>query len=310
MASLEQIADKSIKCSGASADTGQLGCQIEFGTPLNGIGMKKGFVIPKETVFDLDYIRAQTQLGNFIPVINADSFEETSSEDTMYTNSRGVEKLSTPGLPKYQLTFQLGHEFYKQIAKLTSFKSLDFIWGDGAGNWKMAVNSEGDFTGFSCGQVLAMMTKTKVQGGDPESKTITVQMLNRQQWDFNYAIVERKLLTFDSEEVDGVNGIEIVLDPVAAAATTVTFKAVLAADRSTPASGLLTTDLLYTVDGVSTTMTVVESLVEPGTYTGTVAATVAAKVLQVATLDSSTMTTAVIVEGVLYRGASNQVTVT
>ena len=309
MATLQEIADKSIKCGSSAADTGQLGCQVEFGTPLHGIGMKKGFTIPKDTVFDLEYIAEQTQLGNFIPAISADSFEDLSSEDGLYTNSRGVEKLSTPGLAKYKLTFQSGHEFYKELSKLTSFKSLDWIWADDAGNWRMAVTSNGDFKGFSSGQTLAMMTKTKVQGGDPESKSLTVQMLSRSEWDYNYAIVERMLLTFEPEEVDGVNGVEVILAPAAPAATSISFKIVLAADRDTPVSGLETADFLYTVNGTQTVITVTESAVEPGLYTGVVAATVATKVLQVGTFDSTKTVTAVIKEGVLYRGASNAVTV-
>lgn len=307
MSTLAQIADKNPNCGGTSADTGTLGCQIEFGTPLHAIGMRKGTVIPANTVFDKVYIDTQIQLGVFIPLMEADSFEETSSEDTLNTNSRGVDRFSTPGLPKYQLTFQSGHEFYKQIAKLTSFKSMDFMFGDGAGNWRLAVNSNGDFTGFSCGQVIAMMTKTKVQGGDPESKTVSIQMLDRQQWDMDYAILERSTLTFSPSDIDGINGTEIAVNAITAIATTITFTVALSADRTTPVAGLVLTDFLITSDGATVTPSNVTEGID-GSYIATVTALGAGKKVVVSTFDTATQTTAILVDGVLFRGTSNVVT--
>jgi len=309
MSTLAQIADKNNKCGAAAAETGTLGCQIEFGTPLHAIAVRKGTVIPANTVFDKTYIDTQTQLGIFIPMIGADSFEEQSSEDSVTTNTRGVERLSTLGLPKYALTFQQGHHFFKELAKLTTFKSLDFIFGDENGNWKMAVNSAGDFTGFSAGQVLAKITKTKVQGGDPESKTVTVQMLNRDQWDINYAVLERNQLDFSPEEIDGINAVEITIGPLAAAGTSLAFTMMLAADRNTPIEGMLIADLKFYADGVA----FVPSAIAPGTngaYTATITAQTVGKKITMSTWDSLTGTTAILKTGVLYRGSSNEVTVT
>lgn len=308
MSTLAEIADKNPNCGGTNADTGILGCQTEFGTPLHAIGMRRGFIIPKDTVFDKTYIDAQTQIGNFIPIMEADSFEELSSEDTFNTNSRGVDRLSTPGLPKYKLTYQAGHEFYKEISKLTSFKSLDFMFGDGEGNWRLAVNSDGDFTGFTCGQVTAMMTKTKVQGGDPESKSISVQMLDRQQWDRDYAILVRSALTFSPGDINGVNGVEIAVNPIAALDTTIVFKVVLAADRVTPVEGWDVANFLITADGVAVVPTgIAEGL--DGEYTATIVAQAAAAKIVVSSFDPALQVIATLVDGVIFRGTSKAVTV-
>lgn len=309
MATLAEIAGKNPACGGTSADTGTLGCQIEFGTPLHAIGIRKGTVIPATTIFDKTYIDTQIQLGVFIPLMEADSFEETSSEDTFNTNSRGVDRFSTPGLPKYQLTFQSGHEFYKQIAGLTSFKSMDFMFADGAGNWRLAVNTAGDFQGFSCGQVTAMMTKTKIQGGDPESKTVIIQMIDREQWDKNYAILERSTLTFSPNEIDGINGVEIAVNPITGIGTSITFKVALAADRTTPVSGLLLADFLITADGTTVVPSAVLEGID-GSYTATVTAIGVGKKVVISTYDSATQTLAIIVDGILFRGTSNTVTTT
>jgi hypothetical protein len=309
MSTIAQIADKNPNCGGQNANTGELGCQTEFGTPLHAIAVRKGFVIPAATVFDKVYIDTQTQLGNFIPIMEADSFEELSSEDAMSTNTRGVERLSTPGLPKYKLTYQLGHEFYKQIAKLTSFKSLDWIWGDGEGNWKLAVTSEGDFAGFSAGQTLAMMTKTKVQGGDPESKSISVQMLDREQWDKNYAILARTSLTFSPSDIDGVNGVEILVEPITALATSVNIQVLLSADRVTPVEGLELVDFLITVNGIPSIATTLTENPD-GKYVIAIDSPAATAKVVVSTFDIATKTLAILVDGVLYRGISDPVTVT
>lgn len=309
MSTLAEIADKNVDCGDVAADTGLLGCQIEFGTPLHALGVRKGFIIPKAAVFDKVYIDTQVQIGNFTPMISADSFEETSSEDSMNTNSRGVDRLSVLGLPKYNFTYQQGHEFYKQIAKLTSFKKLDFIFGDDEGNWKLAVNNEGDFTGFSAGQVLAKMTKTKIQGGDPESKTVVIQMLNREQWDKNYAILGRSLLDFSPEELGGANPVEIKLASLAAAGTSLSFTAVLASDRNTPVSGLTAADFMIMSDGVKIIPT---SITEgnDGEYVAVISAQAAGKKIEVMTFDSNTNTVRILSDGVIYSGVSNLVTVT
>jgi len=308
MSTIAQISGKNVNCGDVGADTGSLGCQLEFGTPLHAIGLRKGTIIPKDTIFDKVFIDTLVQMGIATPAIDADSFEETSSEDTMNTNSRGVDRLSVLGLPKYQFTYQLGHEFYKQIANLTSFKKLDFIFGDDQGNWRMAVNSDGDFHGFSCGQVLAKMTKTKVQGGDPESKTIIIQMLNREQWDKNYTILERSLLTFSPEELGGSNGVELILDPITAASVSISVKAVLKADRVTPVSGWTTTEFRVTSDGATLAGTVATEN-EDGDYTISIPAQAAGKKIQVTSFDDITKTQRVLVEGIVFSAESNIVSV-
>lgn len=299
--SLESIASKKTSCGGTNADTGKLGCQIEWGTPLHVIGIQKGFVIPKATEFNKAYIDQQIQLGKFIPLIGAESFDNESSEDAVTTNSRGVDRLNTLGLPKYKFTYEEGHEFYKEMAKLTSFKALDFIFADEEGNWRIAVTSEGDFKGFTAGQAIAMLTNTKTLGGDPESKSFSIQLLDRIQWDQNYEFALRDSLDFSPEEIDGVNGVTISFDSIpAAAATTVDFTVVLASDELTPVEGLVDADFAYSVDGVVGAMTVVEN--SPGKYTGTVAAISAAEVLGIKTYNTPTLTDVVLNNGVLYRG--------
>lgn len=300
--SLESIVDKKASCGGTNADTGKLGCQIEWGVPLHVIGIKKGFVIPKATQFNKTYIDQQIQLGNFIPLIGAEDFADESSEDGVTTNNRGVERLNTLGLPKYKFVYEEGHEFYKEMAKLTSFKALDFIFADEEGNWRLAVTSTGDYRGFTAGQAIAMLTTTKTLGGDSESKAFTIQLLDRIQWDQNYGFALRSQLDFAPEEIDGVNGIDITFDAAPSNLdTTIDVTVVLASDGITPVEGLIDADFLLTRGGVSETITsVVEN--SAGKYTITSSAWATGEVVGLQTFDSSKNVYVVLNNGVLYRG--------
>lgn len=303
--SLESIADKKVSCGGANADTGKAGCQIEWGTPLHLIGIKKGTIIPKATVWNKSYIDGQTQLGNFIPIIGAESFDNESSEDQFSTNNRGVERLNTLGLPKYKFTFEEGHEFYKQLAELTSFKALDFIFADEEGNWRLAVNSDGDYRGFTCGQVVAMLTNTKTLGGDPESKALTVQVIDREQWDKKYSFALRSQLDFSPEEIDGINGVILTITSTpAAAGTTLDFTAVLKSDGLTPVEGLVLADILHTVDGVESAPSILTEN-SAGNYTLTVPAYSSAEVVKISLYDSTAAVAVVLNSGNLWRSTEH-----
>jgi hypothetical protein len=299
--SLESIVDKKLSCGGTGADTGTQGCQIEWGVPLHTIGMTKGFVIPKATVFNKAYIDAQIQLGNFIPAIGAETYEDQSGEDQVSTNARGVERLNVLGLPKYMFTYEEGHEFYKQMAKLTSFKALDWIFADEEGNWRLAINSDGDYTGFTAGQTIAMITKAKQLGGDSESKSLSIQLLNRKQWDQEYGFALRDQLTFAPEEIQGANGVIFSIDAAPTDTdTTMDFTAVYKADGLTPVEGLVLADVLFTVNGVDGLAT---ALVEnsPGQYTITVPQMGVGEVVGVQTFDAGVNKFVVINNGLLFR---------
>lgn len=295
MATIANIANKVNSCSGGSASTGRLGCNVEFGTPLHLIGLKSGTIIPAETEFNLAYINTLVQAGKAIPLTSADSFEDMSGEDSMSTAASGIEKLNLKGLPKYKLTYLEGHQFYKEIAKLEGFKDLDFLIGDHEGNWKLVLRSDGDYKGFGAGMVLPEMTKSRVQGGDSESKSIIVQFLSRREWDEDYDILLRDNLENDPEDFQGVNPATLAFDVVPTDLdTTLVVSTVLDSDNSTVIEGLTETDFLVTVDGVTTSSTAVEA---SGVYTLTIAALGSAEVVTVQLYDSSANKNVIITSG-------------
>ena len=267
MAALENIASKKV-CGGAGgANTGKLGCLLSFGTPEHLIAIPRGFVIPKETDFNLTYITTQVQAGKFIPIIGAETFEDVSSEDSYNTNSSGVKRLNLQGLPEYKLTFEEGHEFYRQISKLRSYKSYDYLIGDDEGNWMAAKNSNGDYKGFTGGHLTPEMRKSKVKGGDSEMKSIIVQFTNRKEWDEDYDIFTAGNLGFATEDIKLVNGVNLSFVAIPANGdVSLSIKAVLAQDNNTPIEGLTAADFTVIENNVTLVVgTVVETA--PGLYT-------------------------------------------
>lgn len=307
MGQLVNIADKKA-CGNAGINTGKLGCLSLFGTPLHLIALEKGFVIPAATEFDLDYIKSLVQDGTAIPLIDAAAFEDVSSEDTMSTNAAGQERINLLGLPKYKLMFEEGHEFYREISKFTSYKRFDYIIGDEAGNWMMAKTSTGDFKGFTSGQTVAEMRKTKMQGGDAESKSVTVQFLDRLQWDRNYMIVHSESLDFTPQEVPLVNGATITFRTVPAASDTeLLIEVVLNSDQTTPVEGLINTDFVITRDGVTEPVSILAET-DPGQYALTIPAASANEVFTVDLFNSVNNWHIIDSNDVLYRSEIATVT--
>jgi hypothetical protein len=297
---LSTIADKKAGCGGAGANTGKLGCPIEFGTPLHALGLIAGTVIPANIDFNKAYIQGLIQTGIAIPLIGADAFEDVSAEDAINTNSKGVDRLTLKGLPKYKFMFQEGNVFYKELAKLTSFKALDFIIGDSEGNWKMVENSNGDYAGFKAGQVIAERTKDRVQGGEPESKAMTIQFLNRIEWDSRFVIVMRQNLDFDAEEITGVNNVVLSFNQIPANLnTTLKVEVKLAADNNTFVTGLSLANFLVKKNGATITPSLLSYA--NGIYTLTVSALATNDELTVDLYDSIANYEVIKVGNVLYR---------
>jgi len=299
MSTLISIIDKVNNCGGSTANTGKLGCLQVFGTPLSVILTKKGYVIPKETDFTLAFLQTEVQNGNLIPLIEASSFEDMSSEDTFSTNAAGVERLNLQGLPKYKFMFEEGHEFYRQLSKLTSFKSKGAILIDDSGRWLFGVNADGDYIGLTIGQINAEIRKTKVQGGDAESKSVTMQFLDRLQWDLNYGIIERDLVGFTPSDVPTVNGVNIAFSAVPADAdTTIEVEVLLSSDNSSVVEGLLVDDFLVQVNGSTVTPSLLAEAT-PGNYTLTLSALATSDVVTVDLISGNY--SIIVSEDVLYR---------
>ena len=296
------IANKKSCGGNETANTGKLGCLQLFGTPEHFIGVKKGYKIQATQDITLAWITGKVQDGTFTPIVGASAFEDMSAEDAYSTNSSGEKRINLKGLPEYKLMFEEGHEFYRQLARIETYKSMDFIILDDEGNWMLAQNSDGSYSGFRAGHVTPELTKRKVKGGDAESKSLVVQFLDRKQFDTNYAIIQADNIPFVPEEIPLVNGVNLAFINVPAAGVALDISTVLSADNSTTIEGLTTlTDWYVTVDGVDNPVTAVTSSAS-GVYQLTVSTL---SIGDVVVVDLATATTSVVdSSGVLYRSTS------
>jgi hypothetical protein len=299
MAVINTIASKSAGCGGGAINTGDLGCDISFGLVIHALGFAKGTVISKDVELTLSLIEELVQKGEVIPLMDAFSSEPTMSEDTLETSPLGVEALTLKGLPKYSLTMKKGQEYYKEMAKLTGFGNINYVLGDVNGNWKFAVNGDGNFTGFTAGQTLAAIT-TPATATETEKKTFTFQLTDRSQIDSTYAVIEAAN-AFPISNISGVNGVEFSFadanGPVVPASgdTTLSIKAVLSADRITDIDGLVVADFLSSAGTVSAIPTSGN-----GFYTLTVPA-LTAGLLTLKTQDSTLGTDVIVNSNILFK---------
>jgi len=295
------IASKKVCGGSEGANTGKLGCLSLFGTPTHLIALSKGFEVLATEDFNFDYLAPLVQKGTMIPLIDSSAFEDVSSEDAYSTNARGIKRLNVKGLPEYKLRFEEGHEFYRELSKMESFKRYDYLIGDAEGNWMLVKKSNGNYQGFTAGHTTPELTKRKVEGGDPEYKTFLVQFLDRLQWDKNYDILHAEDLDLTPQEMPVINGTEIAFSAVPASADTdLIVTVVLASDKSTVVEGLVDTDFEVKVDDVAVVIsTVVEAPL--GTYTITIPAVTAAQVVTVEQYDLDALANVALSNGVLYR---------
>jgi len=248
MSTITDIAGK-VACGGSiDANLGKIGCLSLFGTPDHLLAVRRGTKIPANTTFDLAYLTPLIQAGTIIPLMGASAFEDLSAEDAYSTNTSGVKRLNLKGLPEYKFMYEEGHEFYRQLDKLEGYKSFDYIIGDDEGNWMMATNADGTFSGFLGGHTTPELTKRKVPGGDAESKSLLIQFLERSQFDRDYTILHQTDLTFSPLDVPLVNGVILDYTTVVVAGTSVEVTATLAQDHSTAVEGL--TEFQVLVNGV------------------------------------------------------------
>tara|TARA_R110002167_G_scaffold22404_2_gene80370 strand:- start:1149 stop:2075 length:927 start_codon:yes stop_codon:yes gene_type:complete len=307
MAVINTIASKSAGCGGGAINTGDLGCDISFGLVIHALGFTKGTVISKDVELTLPLIEALIQKGDIIPLMDAFSSEPTMSEDTLETSPLGVEALTLKGLPKYALTMKKGQEYYKQMAKLTGFGNINYVLGDVNGNWKFAIDGNGDFTGFTAGQTLAAIT-TPATATETEKKTFTFQLTDRTQIDSTYAVVEAAN-AFPISSITGVNGLQFTFADAngvtvpSSGDTTISIKAVLASDRITDIEGLVKEDFASSAGTVSAI-----SDTGNGFYVLTVPA-LSAGLLTVQTKDATLGTDVVLNSNVLFKSSVLSATV-
>lgn len=240
--------------------TGLAHCKFDFDNMSGGgLGLLKvGTDI--SSVASMAELRALQVSGSFLPIQGIFNVEDQGSEDQFETSESGREALSTKGLFKYKIDFTNGHMYHKVLASLEGNSRWEIIMWDAAGNVDLRETATGELRGYSTSHVTVGKPTNK-SGGTTAKQSLVFQLSNRAQKDNQLSYINADKLDIDGIsflELEGVNELEISLDPVSAGATEITGTLVSPFDSTLTENTLAVGDFTFT-GTVPTAVTVSES---------------------------------------------------
>lgn len=286
--------------------TGQKFCKFDFRTPTTIVLLQKGYKIPPETDFNLEYVQQLAQKGIAIIIDGVKGFTNNTPENTFGTyEATGEQYLTLKSPYMWQFTFNSGLYYYKALAKLESNGQYDILLFDTKGDMIGAMDNQGNLRGLD----LGLFSVGAYIIGNDNTETVTVQV-NRANFDNQVAWITNENLDFTaSQDLDGYNDTTITLVAPADAATTVLFSINATSNNKLVAlQGLAKTDLLYQVDGATVAITTLTALPVAGNYSLTVPAVDTGDVITLQLFDSTLNANIILLEGAMYK--SNVATTT
>jgi hypothetical protein len=288
-----------VSCGTAAVlGTGTKGCK-QFLKKATSIWITpQGFKYDGASTLDETYAQLEQAKGNLIILKGIKTFTDNSSDDVIETLEDGTEQVATLGLYKFMATYINGLAFHAALHSLNSFGSYDVTFVDRDGNLLGTKASDGSLKGFSVGMLqggrLAFPTDAVGQ-----KESISFQFTVRKELDSDYIYIQQSQLgTFQPQNLDGVNEVELAGAVPADLATTWVVTAKSKQNQNAWIGGL-TGDFELTRDGVVESQTVVES--PNGTYTFTVAAIGAAEVWAVRLYDTGNTREVILKDTDLYK---------
>lgn len=288
-----------VECgSSAVLGTGTKGC-TQFLKKATSIWITpKGFKYDGASELDETYAQLEQAKGNLIVLKGVKSFTDNSNDDTIETLEDGTKQVATLGMYEFTATFINGLAFHAALHSLNSFGAYDISFVDRDGNFLGTKSSDGSLKGFSVGMLqggrLAFPTDAVGQ-----KESIMFQFLTRKELDSNYIYIQQSQLgTFEPQNLDGVNEVELSA-PIPSNAETSWVVTAKNKQNQSPFVGGLTTDFQLLRDGVAESQTVVES--PAGTYTFTVASIATGEVWSAQLYDSSNSRAVILQDVDLYK---------
>lgn len=301
----------SVNCSASEVlGTGLKNCKQDIKRVTTLGLLERGLKFDEARSLELAYIQELQQKGQLIILQGVVELTDNTAEDTIITRAGSGEKIVAGKNPyEYAVMFDNGLNFHKALTSLSSHRQYDLIMFDSKGDAIFTQTKAGEFKGFTLG-MFENGKYTMSNGTDASAQTVTFQMVNRLEFDERVSWITADNLDYNAQEdLDGVNDVVFTMTAPTAGTSIVFTAKTLADNHQVSLSGLLKTDLLYTVDGVTTTITTLtESTTEAGKYTLTVPAFTTGKVLTLKTWDTTLLKTIINLDGTLYK--SNVATTT
>lgn len=278
-----------VGCSLAdSLGTGLRGCDFQFEN-LEAIALlPAGTTIPASDAYDRDSIRTKQRGGLWIQLSDAYSFEWQTGEDEVETaETTGQEAVTRKGLYKLVVMFRRGLYFQKVLNSLSGDRRWDAILFDEEGNQLHVTTSSGGVKGFSIGRFS--VSPIEFKNGTNSSKTsVVMQFTNSSNFNQDLGFIGANDLTFNPDEIDGINQVRLSVPSAPSAGTELVVKAVLDKDGSTFVSGLQPSNFLVGINGATQAPSVATANPVTKSYT-----------LTVPNMNTSDMVTTDLYDGVL-----------
>lgn len=225
-------------------------CILEAGKPTGFIITPKRWSINLETdTLDLDYLNSQIQQGNFIPVLDAVDFTNNTPEPTTEETDDGIMSVVRNGKPYFSFKYWKGG--WKYASALYSYNSLQAFD-------VLLVHKNGVISGATDGTVLSgfdlgmLNTNTYmfVTGSTQGSVTVSMQLIDENQFMMNVAMLDRSVLGFDpNRDLQPITDIKLT-GTANATDNKIYVSAKFAMNEAVNLGGIESANLRLTVNGV------------------------------------------------------------
>lgn len=281
-----------VNCVGDAGTTGTAGCPFDWDR-IETIELSQPS-FRYEDAQDLEYIQAQQLAGNLIIVKGLESFTNNTPDPNINTvEGSGFKSVTGEMPPEFTGTINGGVVKWQGIRTLNGKDRWNVALYDVSGNKIFTQTKAGAVKGFGVKMFFIGTYKGK-EGNNPSIQTIMLQFADYRELDRMVWITGDEL-DFDPSDIDGINGVDINMNPVINAATTLTFSAKLQ-DRTHNVDGLLVGDFVFKKNGAVITPSLLAYA--DGVYTATVPAVATGEVYTVSLPNT-------FVSGVGYRSVVN-----
>lgn len=188
--------------------------------------------------------------GTVMPLVGLDSYEDQSSEDTIYESALGKRKLLKRGKTRYMFQFDIPLSVHRTL--MTDFNNADLRMFPIRDGKICFYNDSGTGKGFSTSMInIGRMKEVPADGSTPAFTPVYIDLANYREWDMYGEFIEP---AWNVNDLAPMTDVEIAQETTPKSTSAVSFT-VYAEDgydssgavRKVYIGGLLAADIDYTV---------------------------------------------------------------
>jgi len=246
--------------------------------------------------------------------LNADDFTQNTPEPTTKDYTGGKKAVIRNGLPEYSFEFNNGIGFHKAAYSKNSFRRYDVLLLDDGGNIIGASSVDGlSFTGFPI-TMFNTRTYQQVQGDNTAATIVDFQIADEEMFNSQMTVLTKDNLGFNiNQQVNAIQSVTITVVGTPEAGDPIVVNVNTYGNSITGIESLTTAQfmLVNNTTGAEAPATVAAVTGFPGRYSLTpTTPTTSGQTYVVYMYDSALdVYTAILDDDLLYKGASNIITV-